>query len=66
MVSDGKNDIGAAKLTNEVLDIITKVPQVVSKLTGVNITNVSIILYVLSLLIFSNNLCTIYITIISC
>lgn len=66
MVSDGKNDIGAAKLTNEVLDIITKVPQVVSKLTGVNITNVSIILYDLSLLIFSNNLCTIYITIISC
>lgn len=66
MVSDGKNDIGAAKLTNEVLDIITKVPHVVSKLTGVNITNVSIILYDLLLLIFSNNLCTIYITVISC
>lgn len=41
MVSDGKGEIGASKLTGEVLDIITKVPHVVSKLTGVNITNVS-------------------------
>lgn len=39
MVSDGKSDIGASKLTGEVLDIITKVPHVVTKLTGVNITN---------------------------
>lgn len=41
MVSDGKNGVGAGKLTGEVLDIIANVPQVVSKLTGVNITNVS-------------------------
>ncbi|GFT44931.1 hypothetical protein NPIL_415692 [Nephila pilipes] len=39
MVSDGKSDIGAARLTGEVLDIIAKVPHVVTKLTGVNITN---------------------------
>ncbi|XP_015914725.1 flotillin-1 isoform X1 [Parasteatoda tepidariorum] len=39
MVSDGKGDMGAGKLTGEVLDIIANVPHVVSKLTGVNITN---------------------------
>lgn len=41
MVSSGKSEIGASKLTGEVLDIIAKVPQVVSQLTGVNITHVS-------------------------
>lgn len=45
MVSGGKSDIGASKLTGEVLDIITKVPHVVTKLTGVNITNVSMIVF---------------------
>lgn len=39
MVSSGKGDVGAGKLTGEVLDIIAKVPQVVSQLTGVNITH---------------------------
>ncbi|XP_035217899.1 flotillin-1-like isoform X2 [Stegodyphus dumicola] len=39
MVSDGKNDVGASRLTGEVLDIIANVPHVVTKLTGVNITN---------------------------
>lgn len=41
MISSGKSEIGASKLTGEVLDIIAKVPQVVSQLTGVNITHVS-------------------------
>ncbi|CAL1268105.1 unnamed protein product [Larinioides sclopetarius] len=39
MVSDGKHDVGAGRLTGEVLDIIAQVPHVVTKLTGVNITN---------------------------
>ncbi|GBL66651.1 Flotillin-1, partial [Araneus ventricosus] len=43
MVSDGKSDVGAGRLTGEVLDIIAQVPHVVTKLTGVNITNVSYI-----------------------
>ncbi|GIY62655.1 hypothetical protein CEXT_632271 [Caerostris extrusa] len=39
MVSSGKSEIGACKLTGEVMDIIAKVPHVVSKLTGVDITH---------------------------
>ena len=38
MVSDGSGDIGAAKLTSEVLTIISSVPQVVKNMTGVDIT----------------------------
>ena len=37
MVSSGKGDIGAAKLTGEVMDVIDKLPGMVEKLTGVNI-----------------------------
>lgn len=37
MVSSGQGDIGAAKLTGEVLSIVSKVPEVVKNLTGVDI-----------------------------
>ena len=40
MVSIGKGDIGAAKLTTEVLDVVERIPNVVEGLTGVNITKV--------------------------
>ena len=38
MVSDGTGEIGAAKLTGEVLTIMTSVPGMVKNLTGVDIT----------------------------
>ncbi|KAK7496992.1 hypothetical protein BaRGS_00011728 [Batillaria attramentaria] len=38
MVSSGKGDIGASKLTNEVVTIMEKLPQVVENLTGINIS----------------------------
>lgn len=38
MVTDGSSDIGAAKLTNEVLMIMANVPQSVKNMTGVDIT----------------------------
>lgn len=37
MVSSGKGEIGAAKLTGEVLQIIEKLPHVIEGLTGVNL-----------------------------
>ncbi|KAL3870451.1 hypothetical protein ACJMK2_038516 [Sinanodonta woodiana] len=37
MVSSGKGDVGAAKLTGEVLSIMEKLPSVVESLTGINI-----------------------------
>jgi flotillin len=40
MVSSGQGDIGAAKLTGEVLSIVSKVPEVVKNLTGVDIMKV--------------------------
>jgi len=40
MVSMGKGDVGAAKLTTEVLDVVERIPNVVEGLTGVNITKV--------------------------
>jgi len=40
MVSSGQGDIGAAKLTGEVLTIVSKVPEVVKNLTGVDIIKV--------------------------
>ncbi|XP_013786874.1 flotillin-1-like [Limulus polyphemus] len=39
MVSGDGGDVGASKLTGEVLDIINRVPETVEKLTGVNIAN---------------------------
>merc|ERR1711879_693585 len=38
MVSDGSGEIGAAKLTGEVLTIMQSVPGLVKNLTGVDIT----------------------------
>ena len=40
MISSGKGDVGAAKLTTEVLDIMEKLPKVVEDLTGVDVTKV--------------------------
>ncbi|XP_055837067.1 flotillin-1 isoform X2 [Episyrphus balteatus] len=37
MVSSGNGDIGAAKLTGEVLQIVNKVPELVKNITGVDI-----------------------------
>lgn len=41
MVSNGGSEVGAAKLTGEVLDIMTRLPQTVERLTGVSISQVS-------------------------
>lgn len=38
MVSNGGSEVGAAKLTGEVLDIMTRLPAAVEKLTGVDIS----------------------------
>jgi flotillin len=38
MVSMGKGDVGASKLTGEVLEILERLPKVVEGVTGVNIT----------------------------
>lgn len=40
MVSVGKGEIGAAKLTNEVLEVMERIPLMVESLTGVNVTKV--------------------------
>ncbi|KAH8407637.1 hypothetical protein KR222_008918 [Zaprionus bogoriensis] len=40
MVSSGQGDIGAAKLTGEVLQIVNKVPELVKNITGVDIARV--------------------------
>ena len=44
MVSSGKGEIGASKLTSEVLQIVEKLPGVVEGLTGINILKVSHVL----------------------
>lgn len=41
MVSTGGGEIGAAKLTEEVLQIVNKVPELVKSITGVDISRVS-------------------------
>lgn len=38
MVSNGGSEVGAAKLTGEVLEIMTRLPAAVEKLTGVDIS----------------------------
>jgi len=38
MVSSGKGEIGASKITNEVLDIVTNLPKMVESITGVDIS----------------------------
>lgn len=40
MVSSGNGTIGAEKLTEEVLNIVTRVPELVKNLTGVDIAKV--------------------------
>lgn len=40
MVSSGGSEVGAAKLAGEVLDIMTRLPVAVEKLTGVDISRV--------------------------
>lgn len=41
MVSSGTGPIGAAKLTTEVLEIVSKVPDMVKNITGVDIMKVN-------------------------
>lgn len=41
MVSSGGSEVGAAKLAGEVLDIMTRLPSAVEKLTGIDISQVS-------------------------
>ncbi|XP_017146829.1 flotillin-1 isoform X2 [Drosophila miranda] len=38
MISSGQGDIGAAKLTGEILQIVNKVPELVKSMTGVDIS----------------------------
>ncbi len=40
MVSSGSSEVGAAKLAGEVLDIMTRLPSTVEKLTGIDISQV--------------------------
>ena len=42
MVSTGKGDVGAAKLTGEVLDVVEKMPLLVQNMTGVDISKVRV------------------------
>ncbi|XP_063853619.1 flotillin-1-like isoform X8 [Scylla paramamosain] len=41
MVSSGSSEVGASKLTGEVMDIITRVPAMVKTMTGVDVSKVS-------------------------
>lgn len=43
MVSGGQGEIGAAKLTGEVLQIVNKVPELVKSITGVDIARVRLL-----------------------
>ena len=38
MISDGSSELGASKLTQEVLSIMDKIPETVTKMTGVDIS----------------------------
>lgn len=42
MVSSGGSEVGAAKLAGEVLEIMTRLPTAVEKLTGVDISQVRV------------------------
>lgn len=37
MISTGNGEVGAAKLTSEIMDIVIRVPEMVEKLTGVHL-----------------------------
>lgn len=41
MISSGGSEVGAAKITGEVLDILNRLPETVEKLTGISINQVS-------------------------
>uniref|UniRef100_A0A8C7RT80 Flotillin n=1 Tax=Oncorhynchus mykiss TaxID=8022 RepID=A0A8C7RT80_ONCMY len=41
MISSGGGEVGAAQLTGEVLDIMTRLPAAVEKLTGINISQMT-------------------------
>ena len=43
MVSSGKGDMGAAKMTGEVLQIMESLPSVVQSMTGVDISKVCLL-----------------------
>jgi flotillin len=40
MVASGDGDVGAVRLTNEIIQIVNKVPEMVTTLTGVKINDV--------------------------
>ena len=40
MISSGSKEVGAAKITGELLDIVIRMPEAMKKLTGVDITKV--------------------------
>jgi len=39
MVSDGSGEVGASRITGEVLDVMVRVPEMVNRMTGVDVTN---------------------------
>ena len=41
MVSNGKCDVGASKITSEILEIVANLPKSVEALTGIDISKVS-------------------------
>lgn len=41
MVADGSGEVGASRLTGEVMDIMARVPQLVEKMTGVDINKIA-------------------------
>ena len=40
MIASGAGDIGAARLTEEIMGIVTKVPEMVKTMTGVDVLKV--------------------------
>ena len=52
MVSMGKGDVGAAKLTGEVVEVMERLPKMVEGLTGVNIAKVCLSNLLFSMLMY--------------
>lgn len=48
MVSNGSGEVGALKLTNEIMTIVTRVPDIVKSLTGIDIAKVTLFRIILS------------------
>ena len=40
MVSSNENEIGASQVTTEVIDIICQMPQMVHRISGLDMTNI--------------------------